>query len=442
MRTHSLVRVGGMDEVGRGALAGPVSVGVVVVDAATRSAPPGLDDSKRLSALERERLHPLLARWAPGVGGRATRATTRSTPGASSSRCAWRACGRWPSCRRRRSGCCWTARTTGCTGPSPPRARRRCSTPSSPSPRGPAELRTLAPAAPPVDLLPKADRRCAAVAAASVLAKVERDRLMAELGEQDHRWGWQHNKGYSAPEHLAALAEHGPCAWHRRSWRLPTGRASRVDRSPTDDDAPLAAAAAPCETDAEVDPTDHPPRRCGGRSAPGPTAPAPTSLPRACGTSGGRRRAAGPTGARAPVRAAGGGVLAALPGRRRRPRAPRAGRRRRRRHPVGPAPGQPADGRPAAAGADAAGQRRRPPRARGLRRRGPPAPRPRRPAGARADGPARLHRGRPLGRGPRRHQRARHRARPRPRRCRSCPASTGPPRSTSGRARPPRSTTR
>ena len=72
-----------------------------------------------------------------------------------------------------------------------------------------------------MDLLPKADRRCAAVAAASVLAKVERDRLMAGLGEQDPRWGWQHNKGYSAPEHLAALAAHGPCAWHRRSWRLP-----------------------------------------------------------------------------------------------------------------------------------------------------------------------------------------------------------------------------
>ena len=70
MRTHSLVRVGGMDEVGRGALAGPVSVGVVVVDAATRSAPPGLDDSKRLSPLERERLHPLLARWAPDAATR------------------------------------------------------------------------------------------------------------------------------------------------------------------------------------------------------------------------------------------------------------------------------------------------------------------------------------------------------------------------------------
>ncbi len=92
-----------------------------------------------------------------------------------------------------------------------------------PADEGPEELRTLAGAAPPVDLMPKADRRCAAVAAASVLAKVERDRLMAELGERDHRWGWQHNKGYSAPEHLAALAEHGPCSWHRRSWRLPTG---------------------------------------------------------------------------------------------------------------------------------------------------------------------------------------------------------------------------
>lgn len=70
----------------------------------------------------------------------------------------------------------------------------------------------------------KADLKCSSVASASVLAKVERDELMITLADAEDtyaRYGWGDNKGYSAPEHLAALAAHGPCALHRRSWRLP-----------------------------------------------------------------------------------------------------------------------------------------------------------------------------------------------------------------------------
>lgn len=67
----------------------------------------------------------------------------------------------------------------------------------------------------------KADLRCAAVAAASVLAKVERDAIMVTRSADHPRYGWHDNKGYSAPEHLAALSEHGPCEQHRRSWSLP-----------------------------------------------------------------------------------------------------------------------------------------------------------------------------------------------------------------------------
>jgi len=67
----------------------------------------------------------------------------------------------------------------------------------------------------------KADLRCAAVAAASILAKTARDALMVELAGDLPAYGWEHNKGYSAPEHLRALAAHGPTEHHRRSWNLP-----------------------------------------------------------------------------------------------------------------------------------------------------------------------------------------------------------------------------
>jgi ribonuclease HII len=82
---------------------------------------------------------------------------------------------------------------------------------------------------PPVVTMIKADMRCAAVAAASILAKTARDAIMIELAREHPEYGWAENKGYSAPEHIAALCELGPTAHHRVSWRLP-GR----DWSPED----------------------------------------------------------------------------------------------------------------------------------------------------------------------------------------------------------------
>jgi ribonuclease HII len=67
----------------------------------------------------------------------------------------------------------------------------------------------------------KADLRCAAVAAASVLAKVERDSMMTSRAQRHPEYGWGGNKGYGAPEHVAALCRLGPCDQHRRSWHLP-----------------------------------------------------------------------------------------------------------------------------------------------------------------------------------------------------------------------------
>jgi ribonuclease HII len=63
------------------------------------------------------------------------------------------------------------------------------------------------------------DAKSPLIAAASVIAKVTRDRIMCELHEQYPQYNFRSNKGYSVPEHLRALKEHGPCPEHRRSFR-------------------------------------------------------------------------------------------------------------------------------------------------------------------------------------------------------------------------------
>jgi len=63
------------------------------------------------------------------------------------------------------------------------------------------------------------DAKSPLIAAASVIAKVTRDRIMCELHERYPQYNFRSNKGYSVPEHLRALKEHGPCPEHRRSFR-------------------------------------------------------------------------------------------------------------------------------------------------------------------------------------------------------------------------------
>ena len=67
--------------------------------------------------------------------------------------------------------------------------------------------------------LPKADCHCLSVAAASIVAKVERDRLMVTLDETHPGYGFARHKGYGTPEHREALADLGPSTIHRMSWR-------------------------------------------------------------------------------------------------------------------------------------------------------------------------------------------------------------------------------
>lgn len=204
----------GMDEVGRGALAGPVSVGVVVIDTKTVTAPTGVRDSKLLTPAARERLVPGIRRWALAWSvGHASAAEIDEV-------------GIVPALRL---------------------AGRRALAELAVIPdlvvldgshdwlTAPEEVGLLAFAGdaprqrpvPPVRTMVKADLHCSTVAAASVLAKVERDTMMIRYAGSHPGYGWELNKGYAAPDHLTALERLGPCDLHRRSWRLP-GRGARM----------------------------------------------------------------------------------------------------------------------------------------------------------------------------------------------------------------------
>ncbi len=230
---HALVA--GMDEVGRGALAGPVTVGVVVVDLDVRSAPTGVRDSKLLTPAAREALVPRLRRWARAWAVGHAEPDEIDAYGIIA---ALRLAGRralaqlpvTPACVLLDGNHDWlTARPLSPSG--------------APAGFGEGDEDGLFPVAdvqparlpaPPVPLdadpvvhtMIKADLRCAAVAAASVLAKVERDGIMVDRARQFPGYGWEGNKGYSAPEHGEALRALGPCVQHRRSWSLP-GLATR-----------------------------------------------------------------------------------------------------------------------------------------------------------------------------------------------------------------------
>lgn len=77
---------------------------------------------------------------------------------------------------------------------------------------------TLPEAAGPQRAIVDGDALCVSIAAASIVAKVERDRLMDEYDAAYPQYGFARNRGYCTPDHLRALAEHGPCPIHRRSF--------------------------------------------------------------------------------------------------------------------------------------------------------------------------------------------------------------------------------
>jgi ribonuclease HII len=205
----------GVDEVGRGALGGPVSVGVVVVDATVRRSLPGVRDSKLLTPHARTELIPRIQRWAVAYAVGHASAAEIDDLGiiAALRRAGMRALASLPV---EPDAVLLDGKHDWLT---PPRQDSLFDEP-------------MGAVVPPVTMRIKADLTCASVAAASVLAKVERDAIMADLGLRHPRYGWAGNKGYASPGHLNALQAHGPCEEHRRSWRLPLAGAKEAESSP------------------------------------------------------------------------------------------------------------------------------------------------------------------------------------------------------------------
>lgn len=216
----------GMDEVGRGALAGPVTVGVVLIDEACRTAPQGVRDSKLLTPDAREHLVPRIRRWARAHAvGHASAAEIDEIGIIAALRLAGvRALSALPIVP---DLVVLDGNHDWLTAPDQVGLLSLLEAPDSLSGR-----------TPPVTTMIKADLRCSSVAAASVLAKVERDALMVGLGGEHPAYRWEVNKGYAAPEHLAALERHGPCDLHRRSWRLRGPGVEVIERDDPTDSAP------------------------------------------------------------------------------------------------------------------------------------------------------------------------------------------------------------
>ncbi|MGA0862758.1 MAG: ribonuclease HII [Ilumatobacteraceae bacterium] len=184
--------VAGVDEVGRGALAGPVTIGIVCIDASCVEVPDGLRDSKLMTPKRRDAMEATVKSWARawslgeasadeidrlGIMGALSLAAARALAALAATPDWIILDGTVPFLMEEAHG---------------PRVMTRA----------------------------KADRDCASVAAASVVAKVSRDRLMAGLHETNPVYGWDANKGYGAAVHTAAIREHGLSDLHRRSWNI------------------------------------------------------------------------------------------------------------------------------------------------------------------------------------------------------------------------------
>lgn len=186
----------GIDEVGRGAIAGPVAVGAVAIDPAAVSPLAGVRDSKLLTEARREAIHDALMAWgsARAVGLASAREVDELGIIA-----ALGLAGRRALDALLERGVDALASTVLLDGihdwlsPALPRAPR-------------------------VVTVAKADRDCASVASASVIAKVHRDRLMVTADGDHPVYGWRSNKGYGSTAHYEAIREHGASPLHRVSW--------------------------------------------------------------------------------------------------------------------------------------------------------------------------------------------------------------------------------
>ncbi len=190
-------RVAGVDEAGRGPWAGPVVAAAVMfgADGPPRALRALIADSKQLAPARRAALHPRILASAEAAVGMAAVAEIDGMNILQATLLAMR------------------------------RAVVRL-------PAGPDLVLVDGNRAPalacPVRTVVGGDRQSLSIAAASIVAKVTRDRLMAHLAIHHPGYGWERNAGYGTAEHRAALARLGPCAEHRRSFRpirdLPEGQ--------------------------------------------------------------------------------------------------------------------------------------------------------------------------------------------------------------------------
>jgi ribonuclease HII len=181
--TRGFFRVAGVDEAGRGAWAGPVTVAAVILPSTLGHT--DFNDSKVLSAAQRERLAAEVKRVAV----------------------AWAVEHAWPEEVDRLN-------VLGATHAAANRAIARLDPGAQALVTDYLKLRTDLPLLAP----PKADALSLSVAAASILAKTERDALMAGLDEQFPGYGFARHKGYGVPLHREALARLGVSSQHRRSY--------------------------------------------------------------------------------------------------------------------------------------------------------------------------------------------------------------------------------
>jgi len=188
LRRVGFVYVAGTDEVGRGCLAGPVVAAAVVLHPDRHV--PGVADSKAVPALEREILYQQIIRDAVAW------ATAEADPNEIDRINIHQAS---------------------------LRAMQRAILQLAPLPDIVLVDAFRVPGLPMAQRgVLHGDRRCSAIAAASIVAKVTRDRQMLELHGRDPRYGFDRHKGYATADHLDAVARYGYSDAHRRSFRPPT----------------------------------------------------------------------------------------------------------------------------------------------------------------------------------------------------------------------------
>ncbi|MGR3363671.1 MAG: ribonuclease HII [Maritimibacter harenae] len=185
IHARGLMRVAGVDEVGRGPLAGPVTAAAVILDPA--NIPPGLNDSKKLTQPAREALFDVIMDCAVVSVAHATVEEIDRHNILRASHIAM-------------------MRAVAALMPTPDHLLID----GNMIPDG-NKL--------PCDAVIKGDGRSLSIAAASIIAKVTRDRLMVDLAQQHPGYGWESNAGYPSKSHVSALKDLGVTPHHRRSFK-------------------------------------------------------------------------------------------------------------------------------------------------------------------------------------------------------------------------------